>query len=661
MQCCRPRPPREPRRARSSRARLGFLLCLAIPFAGCSSSDESEPAPSTTGSQDGATTATMRGFEVIYSLLAMEEQREVLEAPAQPKQDLFQPRRGGDGADFSHLPAVIVTPNTRLRYRLPAAHPDAELRFSLAPAMNAYHANASILVEATWNGEPCFETTLNCAKETPAEERRWRYFSIPIPTGGTLEIQTTYQGPRKASPEMGIGRLQVGVPFEAPRVTSAPGRPNVVLVVIDTLRADRLSCYGAGSPTSPVIDALAARGVRFARAYSSAPWTLPGTASILTGKAPPEHGIGVSASFYLSDGLESLAEPFQRAGVTTGAFTCNPLIAEGRNFDQGFETFQNYRWVRASAIHDQVVQWLDDHAQHRFFLYLHTVDPHDPYEPTPESAARFAGEAPPGFLPLELRPEMTQFYSEDGYDEEILQASNAHQFKLYDAEVHDVDQALGRVVDKLEQLGILDQTIIAVTSDHGEEFLEHGWVGHNSQLYDEQVHVPLVIAGPGIPSGEVAEARIENRLLYRTLLEAAGIEGGPRTEPYLLERGPDGELAGGMREQPVYLVNGPSKRADYGTRTLVDMRNVRAMIQGKWRLNVGTPLDSKLPRIALLFDLDADPDCLVDVSAQHPERVQSMKVALEKWFQAGRKRQPPMVPSTEGTLELLRANGYIGD
>ncbi len=661
MQFCLLRTQDKPSPSRSNRLRLGFLLSLAIPLIGCSGSGEGESGRPQSGNPGEETSGAMQGFEVIYSLLAMDDQREVFDAPKPPRQDLFQPRRGGDGPDFSHLPAVIVTPNTRLRYQLPAAHPEAQLRFGLAPAMNAYHADASILVEATWNGEACFETTLNCAKNVPAEERRWSYFSIRVPTGGALELQTTYQGPRDESPEIGIGRLQVGVPFEAPRTTPAPGRPNVVLVVIDTLRADRLSCYGADQPTSPVIDALAARGVRFTRAYSSAPWTLPGTASILTGKTPPEHGIGVSDSFYLSDALESLAEPFQRAGVTTGAFTCNPLIAEGRNFDQGFETFRNYRWKQTDAIHDDVVQWIEGNAQNRFFLYLHTVDPHDPYQPSPESEARFAGEPPPDFLPRELRPQMAQFYSKDGFDEEILQASNAHQFKLYDGEIHDADHGIGRIIDKLEQLGILDRTIIAVTSDHGEEFLEHGWVGHNSQLYDEQVHVPLVIAGPGIPSGEIAETRVENRLLYRTLLEAAGIEGGPRTEPNLLERGPDGALAGKLREQPVHIVNGPSKLADYGTRTLIDLRHVRAMIQGKWRINLGIPKQPNQPRIARLFDLDNDPECLVDVSAEHPKRVQAMKVAMEDWFWAGRKRQPPMVPTTEGTLELLRANGYIGD
>lgn len=605
----------------------------------------------------------IQGFEVAYSLLAMESEQEILEAPKEhpPRQDLFQPRRSGEEAHYSHLPALILRPTTRVRYELPAVHPSAELRFTLCPALNAYGGSAQATVTATWNGQPCFEESLDCSKQVPAEERRWRHYSIPVPTGGVLEFLVTFEGPHEVPPQIGLGRLQVGVPFDAPRSTSAPARPNVVLVVIDTLRADRLGCYGADKPLSPVMDALAERGTRFARAYSSAPWTLPGTASILTGKTPYEHGVGISNSFYLSDAFDTLAEPFQRHGVTTAAFTCNPLIAGSRNFDQGFEHFRNYRWARAKVIHDDVVEWLDARGDERFFLYLHTVDPHDPYEPTEATAKRLVGPAPADFIPRELRPQAGQFYGPDGFDKERLISSNNHQFELYDAEVFDVDEALGRIIDKLRALDLLDKTIIAVTSDHGEEFLEHGWVGHNSQLHDEQTHVPLIIAGPGIPSGEVVETALENRYLFRTILEAAHVPGAPSTEPNLLERDADGQLAPQTEDLPVLLVNGPSKYADFESRTLVNLRSTQALIDGDWRFQLGAPANDETPTIIALYNLASDPQCQTNLADQYPQRLDQMRARAHELITEARDNRPALVPSTQGTLDLLRANGYLGD
>ena len=602
----------------------------------------------------------IQGFEVAYSLLALSEERVDLEAPTPPTQDLLRPRASGQGA-YGLQPAVILRPPTRMSYQLPAVDPKAELRFGLAIEPGGYGGVASITVEASWNGEPCFSQTLDCSGDVTKQERRWREASIPVPTGGTLEFSARYDGPRKRAPRVGLGRLHVGVPFEAERKTSAPGRPNVLLIVIDTLRADRLGCYGSGQGASPVLDGLAARGTRFAAAYSAAPWTLPGTASILTGKAPYEHGVGVSSTFYLSNSLETLAEPFQRQGVTTGAFACNPLIASGRNFHQGFEHFRTYNWPRASHVHDDVVEWLDEYGDQRFFLYLHPVDPHSPYEPSPESAERFAGPAAEGILTENLRPYLQLYYGSEGFDRKRLEDSNDYRLGLYDGELFDLDQALGRILDKLETMGVLDKTIVAVTSDHGEEFLEHGWVGHNSNVYSEQTHVPLILAGPGIPQGEVVHTRLENRYLYRTLLEAAHVQGPKATEPNLLERDAQGRLAPEAIGEPVYVVNGKSKLSDFASRELHELIDTHAVIHDDWQLVVCSPEDPDLEPIVRLYDLSEDPGCLIDLAAQHPERVERYSAMAEKAFRDAEERGPTLVPSTKKTLELLRANGYVGD
>jgi arylsulfatase A-like enzyme len=619
-----------------ARKRCAFLVALLLCACG-------EPA--------GPPAEPMHGFEVLYSLLEFGEELELLEAPkdSAPRQDLFKPRRSGD-EDFSTYPAVIVRAPTHMRYQLPPSHGRAELRFTLAPAMNAYAGQGKLRVSATLSGEPCFDVELDCSRDVPEEQRLWRHYTIPVPRGGVLEFRVDYTGPRKLVPELGLGRLQVGVPFTAPRTTVSGGRPNVLLVVIDTLRADRLGCYGADKPLTPVMDSLASRGTRFAAAYSAAPWTLPGTASILTGKSPPEHGIGASGSFYLPDAHDTLGEICQRQGLTTAAFTCNPLIAAGRNFDQGFESFKNYRWPSSNLILDDVVEWLRANGDQRFFLYLHPTDPHYPYEPSAESAARFVGEAPEGFFAGELRPETGRHYFDPEFDTQLLVDSNAHQFDLYDGEVFDVDVSIGRILEELEALGVLDETIVCITSDHGEEFLEQGWVGHGSQLFDEQVRVPLIMAGPGVPAGEVVTAPLENRHLVRTLLEAAQLSSPAHLlSPNLLERG------------AVYLINGATTFADFERREMRKLKNAHSVIQGRWRMLFGNPAPPDTEQLIALYDLSTDPDCRINVAAEHPDKVRELRILGQTWQQAGRARRPRLVPTTAGTLELLRSNGYLGD
>jgi arylsulfatase A-like enzyme len=143
------------------------------------------------------------------------------------------------------------------------------------------------------------------------------------------------------------------------------------------------------------MDALAERGTLFDRAYSAAAWTIPSTASVLTGASAPEHGLGFGGSYYLSDSLVTVAEAFQTAGFTTGGFACNPLIARSRNFAQGFEYFRDYSWPRGEEIRADVDQFLEQHTGERFFLYVHYVDPHYPYEPTAAAAEGIVGEPPP--------------------------------------------------------------------------------------------------------------------------------------------------------------------------------------------------------------------------------------------------------------------------
>jgi len=600
----------------------------------------------------------VRGDAVLQSLLTMSEAREVVRAPADAPvvDDLLRPRGSGDES-AGQLPSLIVVPPTTVRYALPATHPAAELALELAVHAGGFRGSGKVRFSATLDGRALFERELDCSARVPAEERVWHALRVPLPGGGKLELSADYEGDQPQAPKVGFGRPRVVVPFAVTRSRSSVERPNVVLVVVDTLRADRLSCYGHAAPTSPRLDALAARGTRFERAFASAPWTIPGTASVLTGLSPPEHGLGTSRSYYLVDAVETLAEAFQRAGFTTAAFAGNPLIAPARGFDQGFEHFVVYRWARALHITPDVAAWLREQGERRFFLYVHHVDPHAPYEPTDASRARFVPAPPPGVAEVDPRGTIASWYEDQGTDRERVLASVAHQSNLYDAEVHDVDAQIGALLDELEALGLADRTLVCVTSDHGEEFAEHGWAGHHEQLFDESVRVPLIFAGPGVPPGRVIAAAVENRFTAPTLLALASVAPrGGAAGPNLLSA-EELALAAGPG---VYVLNSLGTWADFDARTVRKLGPNQSVIVDGWRL-VQCPAPPEGEPLYALYDLAADPACRHDVAAQHPERVADLSARIKAWIKAGKERQPTLAPTSAATEEMLRELGYIGD
>jgi arylsulfatase A-like enzyme len=597
---------------------------------------------------------------VLFSLLAFEDDREIVEEPSDRPvyQDIMKPRGAGTGV-LGPYPAVVVAPPTTLRYRVPPTHPNAVFQYALAVRGDGYGGEGSVVVEGRMNGASLFERRLDCSESVPRKQRKWREYEAPLPEGGTLELSFRYEGDQEVSPQVGIGLMRAAVPFQIPRRRASPREPNVVLVVIDTLRADRLHCYGNEKEVSPVMDALAARGTRFERAYSSAAWTIPSTASVLTGKSPPQHGLGASDSYYLSDTVDTLPEIFQRSGFTTVGFACNPLIARERNFDQGFEFFHGYRWTEAAVITGDIHAWLDEHREQRFFLYIHYVDPHGPYAPEEGTAERFVkGEKPPDFYehPEEVRGALEEYYAQESTDPRRLVESVRYHFENYDAEIFDVDRGLGRVLERIDELGLTGSTVVCVTSDHGEEFLEHGWFGHHAQLFDESVHVPLLMAGPGIAVGKVVNQPSENRFLAPTLLELARVE-----LPPTMDRG--NLLDSGERERlgrRIHMTNSKGVWSEFDSRAFQQLGQFHSVIEGRWRL-VFHPGREGVAPVHALFDLETDPACRHDVAIDNPQVVVRLEAEVARWMEEGRKEQPRQVPPAEETARLLRSLGYIGD
>jgi arylsulfatase A-like enzyme/tetratricopeptide (TPR) repeat protein len=257
-------------------------------------------------------------------------------------------------------------------------------------------------------------------------------------------------------------------------IRPAPKGPNLLLVTIDTLRADHVGAYGDVDAQTPVLDRLAAEGTRFTTAISAAPLTLPSHASILTGLYPPRHGARYNGFSRLRKSYDTLAERLRDAGYATGAVIGSYVLAGKYGLDQGFDHYDDDTRSRgnpakrtATEVSDGALAWLAG-ARKPFFLWVHYFDPHKVYAPPEPFATTFAG-----------RP--------------------------YDGEIAYVDSELGRLLDALVGRGEFDETLIAVTADHGESLGEHNELTHSYTLYDAVLAVPLIFRGPGVPAGRVVE------------------------------------------------------------------------------------------------------------------------------------------------------------
>ena len=310
-----------------------------------------------------------------------------------------------------------------------------------------------------------------------------------------------------------------------------PERPNVLLVCIDTLRADHLGCYGyERRSTSPNLDRLATESIVFASASSTAGWTKPSVPSFLTGTYPLQHGVyeGSSearagkTSHVLAPEALTLAEVFSAAGWRTGAFVKNAQLNRGNGFEQGFEVYRD-RAGDARDIRWAALDWIDGLGDgEAFFLYLHFLDAHWPYPVPDEVALRFVDEA--GLK--SFREEDWRAVRDAINDGERVPSESELELLLglYDAGIRYVDDELGRLFEGLELRGLERNTVICVISDHGEEFMEHGRIGHGHGLYETLLQVPWILRVPG-RDAERSSIPVSLVDLFPTLTAAAGMNG----------------------------------------------------------------------------------------------------------------------------------------
>jgi choline-sulfatase len=401
-----------------------------------------------------------------------------------------------------------------------------------------------------------------------------------------------------------------------PRRERPPARPNVLLVTIDTLRADRLGCYGAADALTPTLDGLAASGVRFATAVAHAPLTAPSHASILTGRTPPRHGVRDNGGFALREDVPTLAEAFRRASYRTAAFVSGFPVDHRFGFARGFELYDDrlphgddprraaYVERTAEATTAAAMRWLDETGAARpWFLWVHYFDPHAPYEAPREVADRVPG-----------RP--------------------------YDAEVAFVDMQLGALLRRVEPAGGHPGTVVLVTADHGESLGEHGEETHGVFVYDATLRVPLLLAAPGLSGGRVAATVARGIDVAPTLLDLAGLPALEGAEGRSLRPAAEGRE---MADEPAYA------------ESLFAAIHLGWAPLHAWRTATWKLVDAPRPE---LYALDADAGESRDLAAMRPEVVETLRRPLQATLAAA----PPPAPRTvdASSAEKLRSLGYLG-
>ena len=378
----------------------------------------------------------------------------------------------------------------------------------------------------------------------------------------------------------------------------APPPPNLLVIVIDAQRADHLSSYGYGRPTSPGLDAFFARGVRFTDAIAASNRTSTSMASFWTGQLPLRHGV-FRRGDVLREHFATLGELLGERGYRTAAWCPNPSLDRKLGHSQGWQSYDDdimedtggpewQRWETATAINAAALPWITEKPQQPFLAWLHYRDVHGPYVPPPPYDTMFPATTKRPMTPTEVaaRPGYLTIAG-DGND---LQ----YYVSRYDGDTRYADQKITELLGELERRGVLANTVVVITADHGEAFLEHGQWNHDETLYEEEVHIPLVIVRPGTRP-RVVDRVVSSLDLFPTLLELAGAPPVPSDGQSLVPL-LDGDDAGYQRTRAFSQSRGRWGSVQQATR---DAR-WKAVFNDSWAAwFLGVPIE--------LYDLHADP------------------------------------------------------
>ncbi len=468
-----------------------------------------------------------------------------------------------------------------------------------------------------------------------------------------LRFKTSnYESEAVTNPIMaGWSILRITGVIPVKRSLSSKDRPNIILIVIDTQRADHLTCYGYNRDTSPTLAEIAKNGVLFENAISPSSWTWPATASILTGLYPYTHGIINDESSYLVNSIKTLPELLQENHFTTIGITGNPLVSKDKNFDQGFETFWEMPWTRAEHFNHRFLKWLEGNKNLQFFAYLHYMDPHDPYgapgdfydmfDPDYEGTYDFGKRKGVSSAVNPLWEAINYKGEHLDYTERDIE----HLAALYDGEIRYWDSQFAHLLDELRRQNVLHKTIIVITSDHGEEFLEHGKLKHGVHLYDETIKVPLIIWAPNMISPQKIKDQVETIDIYATLCKMVGLEipneiQGVSLVPWTESSFPDPYAYSQTEHAFIFGARGATKNS---IRTL------------EWKL-ISTPISNEYELYSLINDKEEKINQFGNHSIGN-----ELKAKLEEWVKTTKNNHQLGVRKgiDEETMKKLKSLGYI--
>jgi arylsulfatase A-like enzyme len=462
--------------------------------------------------------------------------------------------------------------------------------------------------------------------------------------GSIVRLELANPGPQGL---VWLTSIRVTVP--APRASPPPARasgprPNLVLFVVDTLRADYLGAYGHPAPTSPRLDAFAREAVLFEDAWAQASWTRAAMASVLTGLHVQGHGVDREDRL-LSPSADTLPEALRAGGYRTAAFVANHLLGGRFGFDQGFDAWNpaasTLYGAPASDLVRAALLWVDS-GPRPFFLYVHTMEPHAPYDPSAEDLKPFAASGYRGSTDTRALLRLGQLGSLSPDGLRFLRSR-------YQGEVRQNDRAFGALLDGLRSRGLEGDTAVVFTADHGEELLEHGGTEHAKTLYQELVRVPLVVRVPGRTARGGRERTTAQQIdLMPTLLALAGIPAAGD----LPGRDLGDLLAGGTaRALPPPVVFSEERFA------VVDKLAARA---GGLKLifNNDGPALWRAGAHLELYDLARDPAEKSNLAASRPITVAFLQRRLDAFRAQARGRAAEQVALSAQEREQLRALGY---
>ncbi len=424
---------------------------------------------------------------------------------------------------------------------------------------------------------------------------------------------------------------------------------NVIVILIDALRSDHLGCYGYKLPTSPAMDKLARESLLFRHSFSQSTHTKPSISSLFTSLYPSQHNVmlgnrhDASGRFYsdvLDDSLKTLAEFLHGAGFNAAGFLEQGQLHSYMGFSQGF-TYYNSYLKGAREINGDFFRWLPENKHRKFFAYLHYLDVHAPYAPSERYKKMFVKQKSDHIIPSQVadwRKFKRQF---DAIKDELTEADIDQLKALYDAEIRELDDQLAVLFERLKEAGVYDKSLIILTADHGDSFMEHGEIDHGTTLYEEVLRVPLMVRFPGGRYAGVSDVNAETIDLLPTILDFFNIDAKEDT----------------LMGQSLLAVVDSSRT--FAERPVFSERlQLLSLREGNYKFIYNTNEEK-----GQLYDLSTDPGEHANLYDRAEDRqvAQRLQKKLLAWHDRVKRarRTSGSVPLDKSTIEKLKGLGYI--